>query len=81
MADSYKNGFEFVVVLNADSKYLMLKRRNGTMCFCPFDCDANTGCGSHCPHFVIENCDIVNKKCQLILTCGKYTARYLEIIG
>ena len=80
MADSYKNGYEFVMTIDGD-KNARLKRRNGQKCGCPFNDLPEAYCGSWCPHFVIENCSIVDKKCQLILTCGKYTARYLEIVG
>lgn len=80
MTDSYRNGFEFVAKVGnmGGTKYIHLCRRNGTVCYCPYTID--NYCSSICPHFVLENCSIVDKKCQLILTCGKYTARYLEIV-
>lgn len=78
MSDSYKNGFEFVIRFN-QGKQPELCRRNRRQCMCPFT-SGDVCCGAWCPHFVIENCNIVDKKCQLILTCGKYTSRYLEIV-
>ena len=81
MSTSFKNGFEFVVKAKkiADKwSYMQLYRRNGAGCFCPY----NNGevCGTICPHFVIEQCSIADRKCQLVLTCGKYVARYVEIV-
>lgn len=81
MSDSYKNGFEFVIKsykIKETPVRLMLERRNGCKCYCPYGDD--TPCGSHCPLFVIENCSIVDKKCSVLLTCGKHSSRYVEII-
>ena len=76
MCKSFKNGFEFVVT-SSEQFGLTLGRKYGKKCYCPFNHDA---CSSSCPHFVVENCDIVNKKCSLILTCGKHLSRIVEII-
>jgi len=76
MCKSFKSGFEFAVSIDSNN-LLFLKRKNGTSCFCPFSKDA---CCSDCPHFVIDNCDIVNKKCAINLTCGKHMMRIVEIL-
>jgi hypothetical protein len=78
MSDSYKNGFEFVVKIDT-AKRMILHRRNDAKCYCPFTSN-QPPCGSWCPHFVVENCSIVDKKCSLILTCGKYILRLVEIV-
>jgi hypothetical protein len=82
MGDSYKSGFDFIVkakeIVNGPT-FLSLKRKNGTNCICPFN-GRDDLCGSHCPHFIVENCNIVDKRCQLILTCGKNISRLVEII-
>jgi hypothetical protein len=77
MDDSYKTGFEYVVKFKGN--WLSLYRRNKTSCICPFN-DAEHTCSSMCPHFVVENCSIVDKRCQLILTCGKNISRLVEIV-
>jgi hypothetical protein len=74
---SLSNGFEFVVKIGANN-LMTLRRMNGTSCYCPWQEDSF--CNSGCPHFVIENCSVEGKRCQLILTCGKYHSRYVEII-
>ena len=82
MSDSFKNGFDFVLKLRPITNgptYLNLKRKNGTTCTCPFN-DTDNTCSSCCPHFIIENCNIIDKRCQLILTCGKNISRLVEII-
>jgi hypothetical protein len=82
MSDSFKNGFDFVIKIRPITNgptYLTLKRRNGTNTVCPFN-NSDNDCASHCPHFIIENCSIVDKRCQLILTCGKNISRLVEII-
>lgn len=75
MCKSFKNGFEFV--LNIPDDIARLERKNGTKCICPF---GQKSCSSLCPHFVIENCSIVDKKCCLVLTCGKHLSRVVEIL-
>lgn len=77
MCKSFKNGFDFVVKVDNDSNVISLKRKVGRSCFCPW---SRTECDSLCPHFVIENCSIVDKKCCLILTCGRHLSRVVEII-
>lgn len=77
MCTSFKNGFDFVVHFKEETGVLFLKRKNGTACSCPYSKDS---CASACPHFVIENCSIVDKKCSLVLTCGKHLSRVVEII-
>ena len=76
MSNSYRNGFEFIVELS--EKSAALKRKNGQRCNCPYS--TTLFCGSWCPHFVIESCSIAEKKCQLVLSCGKYVSRYVEIV-
>ena len=82
MSESYKTGFDFVIkVVKVAEKpiQMLLKRRNGSQCYCPFS--SGDSCNSNCPHFVIENCAIVDRKCQLILSCGRYShSRYVEIL-
>lgn len=77
MCKSFKNGFEFVLYFKAETEVLFLRRRNGTLCYCPYSKDA---CASDCPHFVVENCSIIDKKCCIILTCGRHLSRVVEII-
>jgi len=77
MCTSFKNGFEFVVEYSEEFG-LTLKRKYGKKCYCPFNSEET--CGSWCPHFVVENCSIVDKKCNLILTCGKHLSRIVEIL-
>jgi hypothetical protein len=82
MTDSYKNGFDFVakIVKILDKPIqLTLRRRNGSQCYCPFS--NGDFCNSNCPHFVIEHCSICDKKCQIILSCGRYShSRYVEMV-
>jgi hypothetical protein len=77
MKDSYKTGFEFIVKIKGS--YMVLYRRSNTSCFCPFN-DTEITCSSMCPHFVVENCSIIDRKCSLILTCGRHISRLVEII-
>ncbi len=53
-----------------------LVRADDKDCWCPVG--ENNYCASWCPHFVIEKC-ATSGKCQLVLTCGKYLSRYVEI--
>lgn len=78
MCKSFKNGFDFVVKMIDITGVLTLKRKNDQVCYCPYD--TNSYCGSQCPHFVIENCSIIDKKCTLVLTCGKHLSRIVEIV-
>ena len=81
MNDSYRTGFEFVTRINKvgeKSIRMNLERRNECKCYCPYSKD--TPYGSHCPHFIVENCSVIDKKCSLILTCGKHISRLVEII-
>lgn len=79
MTTSFKDGFDFVVKYYPETNLLLLRRKNGISCLCPYREDDNW-CGSSCPHFVIENCSIVDKKCCLVLTCGKHLSRVVEIL-
>lgn len=82
MCKSFKSGFDFVVKIiddGTDAKMLRLRRSNGSNCWCPWD-ESEAYCGSQCPHFVVDNCDIVNKKCTIVLTCGRHLQRVVEIV-
>ncbi len=75
--NSFKNGFEFVLRPMDDETVLRLERKNGRHCKCAF---GERVCSTRCSHFVVENCSIVDKKCSLILTCGKHMMRIVEIL-
>jgi hypothetical protein len=79
MCKSFKNGFEFIV-RTMEHGGIRLERRNGQSCYCPFRNPDDSYCGSWCPHFVVENCSIVDKKCNLVLTCVKHLSRIVEIL-
>ena len=75
---AYKEMFDFVVKLRSNN--LWLERKSSTKCYCPFSYQQDE-CGSYCPHFVVDNCNIADKRCNLILTCGKHIQRTVEIIS
>lgn len=75
---AYKEMFDFVVRLKNNS--LRLERKNTNKCYCPYSYQEDL-CSSHCPHFVVDNCNIADKRCNLILTCGKHIQRTVEIIS
>lgn len=80
MQASFKEGFDFALKFSEDLGLLSLKRKNGQQCYCPYNQTGDDYCGSQCPHFVVENCSIVDKKCCLVLTCGKHLSRVVEIL-
>ena len=77
MDESYKVSFDFVVRIKGS--WMNLYRRNKTACFCPYS-ESDQACGTMCPHFIVENCSVVDQKCSIILTCGKHISRLVEII-
>ncbi len=78
MCKSFKDGYDFIVQLHDATGMLTLRRKNGQACYCPYS--EEDYCGSQCPHFVVENCSIIDKKCTLDLTCGKHMLRVVEIL-